>query len=70
MDSYWSVSAAVNPWCIAQPTEAEDVSTIIKTLVANSCPFGIRGGGHGAWNGSNSVIEGVTVDFGMYSVQS
>ncbi|TEA19689.1 Bifunctional solanapyrone synthase [Colletotrichum sidae] len=64
MDSYWSISAALSPWCVAQPSDAEDVSAIIKALVANSCPFGVRGGGHGSFAGSNSVDDGVTIDFG------
>ncbi|KAK1962258.1 FAD binding domain-containing protein [Colletotrichum sublineola] len=64
MDSCWSVSAALNPWCIAQPSTAEDVSTIIKTLTTLNCTFGVRGGGHGSFAGSNSVEEGVTIDFG------
>lgn len=64
MDSYWSVSAALNPWCVAQPTVAEDVSKILTTLVANNCSFGVRGGGHGSFSGSNSVSDGVTIDFG------
>ncbi|WDK19468.1 FAD binding domain-containing protein [Colletotrichum graminicola] len=64
MESYWSVSAALNPWCIAQPSTAEDVSTIIKTLATFNCTFGVRGGGHGSFAGSNSVEEGVTIDFG------
>lgn len=64
MDVYWSVSAALDPWCIAMPTEAQDVSEIITVLVENSCRFGVKGGGHGFWNGSNSVSDGVTIDFG------
>lgn len=64
MDAYWSVSAALDPWCVAMPTEAQDVSDIITLLVDNSCPFGVKGGGHGFWSGSNSVAKGVTIDFG------
>ncbi|KAK1991287.1 FAD binding domain-containing protein [Colletotrichum falcatum] len=64
MGSYWSVSAALNPWCIAQPSTAEDVSAIVRTLAASNCTFGVRGGGHGSFAGSNSVEEGVTIDFG------
>ncbi|KAI3390918.1 hypothetical protein diail_8414 [Diaporthe ilicicola] len=64
MSTYWSVSAALDPWCIAQPKRAEDVSYIIKTLVANECPFGIRGGGHAFFALSNSVANGVTIDLG------
>lgn len=67
LDTYWSVSAALSPWCMVLPSTAEDVSTIIKTVVAGNCPFGIKGGGHGAFAGSNSVEHGVTIDFGNVS---
>jgi FAD/FMN-containing dehydrogenase len=49
---------------MVQPSNAEDVSRTIKTLVAGDCPFGIRGGGHGAHTLSNSVEHGITIDFG------
>ena len=62
---YWSTSAALPPWCMVMPTRAEDVSATIKTLVAGDCPFGIKGGGHGAHVLSNGVKDGVTIDFGM-----
>ncbi|KAK7697635.1 hypothetical protein SLS64_013374 [Diaporthe eres] len=64
MSTYWSLSAALDPWCVAQPEGAKDVSSIVKTLAANDCPFGIRGGGHGFFALSNSVAEGVTIDLG------
>jgi FAD/FMN-containing dehydrogenase len=49
------------------PSKADDVSTIIKTLVNGHCPFGIRGGGHGSFALSNGVEKGVTIDFGTFS---
>ncbi|KAH8661043.1 FAD binding domain-containing protein [Ilyonectria robusta] len=64
LETYWSVSAALSPWCMVQPSTAEDVSVTIKTLVAGDCPFGIRGGGHGAHDLSNGVERGITIDFG------
>ncbi|KAM0277694.1 hypothetical protein ACHAQH_005637 [Verticillium albo-atrum] len=64
LGTYWSVSAALSPWCMVQPSTAEDVSATIKTLVAGKCPFGIRGGGHGAHALSNGVQDGITIDFG------
>ncbi|KAH6683613.1 FAD binding domain-containing protein, partial [Plectosphaerella plurivora] len=64
LESYWSTTAALEPWCMVQPSNAEDVSVIIKTLVAGDCPFGIRGGGHGAHALSNGVKDGITIDFG------
>ena len=67
MDSYWSVSAALDPWCVVQPANAKDVSLAVKLLVASSCNYGVRGGGHGSFAGSNSVSDGVTIDFGRHS---
>lgn len=64
LDSYWSVSAALPSWCMVLPESADDVSAAITTLVKKDCPFGIRGGGHGAHNLSNAVEHGVTIDFG------
>lgn len=64
LSTYWSKSAALEPWCMVQPTTAEDVSATIKKLVAGDCPFGIRGGGHGSFPLSNAVEKGITIDFG------
>lgn len=64
---YWSASAALRPWCMVMPTSAEDVSAAVKTLIAGDCPFGVKGGGHGAHELANGVKEGVTVDFGMWT---
>ncbi|KAK4148251.1 FAD binding domain-containing protein [Dichotomopilus funicola] len=43
LESYWSTSAALSPWCMVFPSTAEDVSTIITTVVAGHCPFGVKG---------------------------
>lgn len=64
LGSYWSRSAALQSWCLVQPSTAKDVSAIIKSLVAGDCPFGVRGGGHGSFALSNAVKDGVTIDFG------
>ncbi|KAH8729503.1 hypothetical protein BGZ61DRAFT_529699 [Ilyonectria robusta] len=64
MNSYWSESAALAPYCIALPGSAEDASTIMKVIVKNDCQFGIRGGGHGSFPLSNSISDGITIDLG------
>ncbi len=46
------------------PESAEDVSDVVKALTASSCPFGMRSGAHSAFQGSNGIKDGVTVDFG------
>ncbi|KAI1361239.1 FAD binding domain-containing protein [Xylaria arbuscula] len=62
--SYFSISAALEPWCIVLPLTTEDVSTVIKILTTHECPFGIQSGGHGLFPGANSVRNGVTIDLG------
>ncbi|ETS83949.1 hypothetical protein PFICI_05825 [Pestalotiopsis fici W106-1] len=67
MTTYWSLSAALDPWCMVLPRTVNDVSMTITTLADNECPFGIRGGGHGAHALSNSVEDGVTLDMGLFN---
>ena len=55
---------------MVMPACTEDVSQIIKTIVANNCSFGIRSGGHGVFAYSNSVDEGITIDFGETILQN
>ncbi|PGH26908.1 hypothetical protein AJ80_01491 [Polytolypa hystricis UAMH7299] len=61
--SYWSKSAALEPWCMVLPSTAEDASEVIKVITANECPFGIRAGGHSVFPLSSSVEDGITIDF-------
>ncbi|KAK8085697.1 hypothetical protein PG997_006968 [Apiospora hydei] len=65
LDTYWSVSAALEPWCMVMPSTAEEASEVIMVLSKNECPFGIRGGSHGADAYSNGIDKGVTIDFGL-----
>ncbi|CAH0045751.1 unnamed protein product [Clonostachys solani] len=67
METYFSKSAALEPWCMLLPSTAEDVSLIVKDLVANNCPFGVRSGGHSSHPLSNSVEKGITIDFAFIS---
>lgn len=64
LETYWSVSAALEPWCMVMPATADEASLVIRVLTKNECPFGIRGGGHGADAYSNGIDAGVTIDFG------
>ena len=64
METYWSLSAALEPWCMVMPKTVDDVSAAITTIVENQCPFGIRGGGPGTHALANSLEEGVTIDMG------
>ncbi|KAI2603715.1 FAD binding domain-containing protein [Hypoxylon sp. NC1633] len=68
VSAIWSLTAALHPWCFVLPYDTNDTSIVIKTLVANQCPFGIRGGGHAHFADSNSIHEGVTIDFGYMNI--
>ena len=63
-DSYWSNSAKIKPACIVRPRSADEVSIIIKTLVAAGEKFAVRSGGHTQYAGSNNIEAGVTIDLG------
>ena len=64
--SYWScVVRSLEPACIVQPRSAQEVSSVVRALVASGIPFAVRSGGHTAWAGANNIgPDGVTVDLG------
>lgn len=64
LKSYYSANAAQAPWCMVLPEGTEDVSKIANILSTLKCPFGMRGGAHSAFKGSNGIKDGVTIDFG------
>lgn len=61
-DSFWSLYSKVEPACILCPTSANEVSTILKTLVQAGQQFAVRSGGHAQWAGANNIQDGVTID--------
>ncbi|KAJ2982579.1 hypothetical protein NUW58_g6411 [Xylaria curta] len=61
---YWSVNAALKPWCMILPLTANETSQVVQVITRNQCPFGIRSGGHAVFAGSSSTDEGVTIDLG------
>lgn len=67
LQSFYSANAALPPHCILLPETTEDVSRIMDVISKNFCSFGIRSGGHSAFRGSNSVDDGVTIDFGWFT---
>lgn len=62
------MSAQLSPYCIVQPTDKDQVVTVVKTLKDESClstQFALRSGGHTVWAGSNNIKDGVTIDLGL-----
>ncbi|QSZ35285.1 hypothetical protein DSL72_008154 [Monilinia vaccinii-corymbosi] len=69
VESYWSLAAQLDPYCIVQPQNAAEVSQAVVALVkANQtepCKFAVRSGGHTTWAGAASIVDGVTIDLGL-----
>ncbi|TLD18109.1 hypothetical protein PspLS_10466 [Pyricularia sp. CBS 133598] len=75
--TYWSLdNANRTPKCIFMPQTAEEVATAVKALTGpaasnvhsketsnKGCKFAVRGAGHMANPGANSINDGVTIDF-------
>ncbi|KAH9887436.1 FAD-binding domain-containing protein [Xylariomycetidae sp. FL2044] len=64
LESYWSWSAALEPWCVVLPQSTDDAAAVMRTLSENLCPFGIRSGGHACHAGASGIHDGVTIDMG------
>ncbi|KAI9035060.1 FAD-binding oxidoreductase [Aspergillus affinis] len=62
----------LHPLCVVFPDSAEDVSSVITSLVATAaflpedqqdgCHFAIRSGGHNFFGGASNIQHGVTID--------
>ncbi|KAF2027834.1 FAD-binding domain-containing protein [Setomelanomma holmii] len=60
---YWSLQeASLVPSCIAKPTCAADVASIVAKLVTNNCHFAIKGRGHSPAAGFANIDHGITID--------
>lgn len=55
-------ASAVEPLCFVLPKTVQDVSAIVESLVANSCEFAVRGGGHMWFPRASISPGGVTID--------
>ncbi|KAF0317031.1 FAD binding domain-containing protein [Colletotrichum asianum] len=67
LQTYWSVSTRLTPWCIVQPRTSDEVSLTLTTLNsigngAGSWHIAVRRGGHNHWP---DITNGVTIDLGL-----
>lgn len=62
LSTYWAKQAQVLPSCFVAPGSAQEVSTIVQTLVNSSCPFAIKSGGHNPFPSNNIAAPGITID--------
>jgi hypothetical protein len=61
----WSQTTILAPGCVFQPASADHISQGIKVLVAGSCRFAIKAGGHNPIPGANNINGGVSIDLGL-----
>ncbi|KZP16919.1 FAD-binding domain-containing protein [Athelia psychrophila] len=58
------------PTCIVFPTNASDVVTAMKAIFLSNSNYAVRGGGHSAMPGWNTVENGVLIDFRQMTAYS
>ncbi|KAB5515384.1 6-hydroxy-D-nicotine oxidase [Coniochaeta sp. 2T2.1] len=66
----WSNTSILTPNCIVTPACAQEVSTIVKTLVCDGTSFSIKSGGHNPNPKFNNIDNGVTVDLKLLNEAS
>ncbi|RDA95919.1 hypothetical protein CP533_5944 [Ophiocordyceps camponoti-saundersi (nom. inval.)] len=64
INARWSNNSILHPACVVTPKSADDVSRTVRLLVTYRCNFSVKGGGHNANPGANSIDNGVSVDLG------
>lgn len=68
INSWWSVSSRLRPWCIVQPRTANDVAATVKALASTGHGgFAVRSGGHSHWAGGSNIDNGVTIDLAHFN---
>jgi hypothetical protein len=61
--AFWDAKQAeVVPACRVEPSSADDISSILGTLVQNECHFAVKSGGHERTAGASNAAGGVTID--------
>jgi FAD/FMN-containing dehydrogenase len=66
--SWWALNSRLRPWCLVQPENTEQVSTVVTALLgagngAGDWHIAVRSGGH-SLPSSNNIVDGVTIDLG------
>ncbi|KAI1371225.1 FAD-binding domain-containing protein [Hypoxylon crocopeplum] len=64
-DSYWAVNTRLTPSCFVLPESPQQVSAVVKELVALKQQFAVRSGGHSPVPGTNNIANAVTIDLGL-----
>ncbi|KAI1089446.1 putative FAD-binding oxidoreductase [Rostrohypoxylon terebratum] len=58
----WSQTAWAKPTCIIQPSNVEELTYAVSTIVGQKVQFAVRSGGHSVVPGAANINEGVLID--------
>jgi hypothetical protein len=60
-DTYAGQQGELVPACRVEPSNAEEVSFVLKAITKAACNFTLRSGGHSGWPGASNSDGGVTL---------
>ncbi|KAJ7044666.1 FAD-binding domain-containing protein [Mycena alexandri] len=63
---HWLVSSIQQPQCVVEPSSAQDIAVILKTVNATKTPFAVKGGGHSSNIGFSSTT-GVHISLAQFN---
>ncbi|PFH58139.1 hypothetical protein XA68_14101 [Ophiocordyceps unilateralis] len=62
INNRWSGNSILHPSCVVAPKSSLDVSKALQVLSKHQCKFAVKGGGHNANRGANSIDDAVSID--------
>ncbi|KAJ7437262.1 FAD-binding domain-containing protein [Mycena galericulata] len=63
---HWLLSSIQQPQCVVEPSSAQDIGEIFKTVKATRTPFAVKGGGHTSNQGFSSTT-GVHISLAQFN---
>ncbi|KAJ7044644.1 FAD-binding domain-containing protein [Mycena alexandri] len=63
---HWLLSSIQQPQCVVEPSSAQDIAAILKTVNATKTPFAVKGGGHTSNVGFSSTT-GVHISLAQFN---
>ncbi|KAJ7124360.1 FAD-binding domain-containing protein [Mycena epipterygia] len=64
--AHWLLSSIEDPQCVVEPSSAQDIGAILKTVGATRTPFAVKGGGHTSNIGFSSTT-GVHISLAQFN---
>ncbi|KAJ7167485.1 FAD-binding domain-containing protein [Mycena filopes] len=63
---HWLISSIEQPQCVVEPSSAQDIAAVLKTVKATKTPFAVKGGGHTSNVGFSSTT-GVHISLAQFN---